>query len=162
MKKKLYGLSVIILIIDQIIKIIISNNIKIGKQIKIIDKFFYITNVHNDGAAFSMLSGNVIFLILITILSLIVIHIFFVKDKSLNKIELILTSMLIGGIFGNFIDRIIHRYVIDYLEFIIFNYDFPIFNFADICIVLSVIGLVLYSIKEDLCKNSKLKKKLEE
>ena len=162
MKKKLYGLSVIILIIDQIIKIIISNNIKIGKQIKIIDKFFYITNVHNDGAAFSMLSGNVIFLILIILLSLIVIHIFFVKDKSLNKIELILTSMLIGGIFGNFIDRIIHRYVIDYLEFIIFNYDFPIFNFADICIVLSVIGLVLYSIKEDLCKNSKLKKKLEE
>ena len=87
---------------------------------------------------------------------------FFVKGKSLKGIELILTSMLIGGIVGNFIDRIIYRYVIDYLGFIIVNYNFPIFNFADICIVLSVIGLVIYSLKEDICKNSKSKKKLEE
>ena len=47
--------------------------------------------------------------------------------------------MLIGGIIGNLIDRIVHGYVIDYLDFKIFNYNFPIFNIADTLIVISII-----------------------
>ena len=158
MQKKLYGLSFIFVVIDQIIKYIISNSIKLGSEIKVINKFFYITNVHNDGAAFSMFSGNVIFLILMTLVALIIIYKFFIKDKELSKKDVILISMLIGGILGNFIDRMVFRYVIDYLEFIIFGYYFPIFNFADICIVLSIIGILLFSFKEESCKSSKLKK----
>ena len=158
MQKKLFGLSFIFVVIDQILKIIVSNNIKLDSEIKIINKFFYLTNVHNDGAAFSMFSGNVIFLIIMTIISLVVIYMFFIKNKELNKLDTILISMLIGGIIGNFIDRLIFKYVIDYLEFIIFGYYFPIFNFADICIVLSIFGMIIFSIKEDICKNSKLKK----
>ena len=106
-----------------------------------------------------MFSGNLIFLILITIVSLFIIYLFFIKDKELSKIDIILTSMLIGGILGNFVDRIVYGYVIDYLEFIIFNYYFPIFNFADICIVLSIFGMIIFEIKEELCKSLKLKKK---
>ena len=158
MRKKLFGLSIIFIIIDQVIKFIISNNIKLNTEIKIIDKFFYITHVHNDGAAFSSFSGNTIFLILISIISLIVIYLFFIKDKDLSKIEIILISLLIGGIIGNFIDRIVLKYVIDYIGFIIFGYYFPIFNFADICIVLSIIGIIILGIKEDICKNLQLKK----
>ncbi len=162
MQKKLCGLSIIFVVIDQILKLVISNNIKLNTEIDVIKGLFYITNVHNDGAAFSMLSGNIIFLIFITIISLVVIYLFFIKDKKLKNIEIVLTSMLIGGIVGNFIDRIIYRYVIDYIGVMIFDYPFPIFNFADICIVLSVIGLVIYGLKEDICKKSELKKKLEE
>lgn len=158
MRKKLFGLSIIFIIIDQVIKLLISNNITLNTDITIIDKFFYITNVHNNGAAFSSFSGNTIFLIIMSIIALIVIYFCFIKDKDLSKIEVILISMLIGGIIGNFIDRIIFKYVIDYLEFIIFGYYFPIFNFADICIVLSIIGIIIFSVKEDICKNSKLKK----
>lgn len=158
MRKKLFGLSIIFIIIDQVIKLLISNNITLNTDITIIDKFFYITNVHNNGAAFSSFSGNTIFLIIMSIIALIVIYFCFIKDKDLSKIEVILISMLIGGIIGNFIDRIIFKYVIDYLEFIIFGYYFPIFNFADICIVLSIIGIIILSVKEDICKNSKLKK----
>lgn len=158
MRKKLCIFSLIIIVIDQLIKYLISNNIILNSEIKIIDKFFYITHVHNNGAAFSMFSGNIIFLIIMTLLALIVIYLFFIKNKKLSNFEILLTSLLIGGIIGNFIDRIIFNYVIDYLEFIIFDYYFPIFNFADICIVLSVIGIVILSVKEDLCKNLKLKK----
>lgn len=158
MRKKLFGLSIIFILIDQVIKLLISNNITLNTDITIIDKFFYITNVHNNGAAFSSFSGNTIFLIIMSIIALIVIYFCFIKDKDLSKIEVILISMLIGGIIGNFIDRIIFKYVIDYLEFIIFGYYFPIFNFADICIVLSIIGIIILSVKEDICKNSKLKK----
>ncbi len=158
MKKILWVLSIIFILIDQAIKLIVSNSIKLNTDIKIINKLFYITNVHNDGAAFSMLSGNVIFLILVTLVALVIIYLFFIKDKELSKIDVILYSMLIGGIIGNFIDRIIHRYVIDYIGVIIGTYYFPIFNFADICIVLSIIGIILLSFKEDACKSTKLKK----
>ncbi len=153
MQKKLYGLSFIFVIIDQIIKYVISNNITLNTSINVIDNFFYLTNVHNDGAAFSILSGNVIFLILMTIISLVVIYFFFIKDKTTSKIEKVFISMLLGGIIGNFIDRLIHGYVIDYLETIIFNYHFPIFNFADICIVLGIIGIMLVGIKNNKSDN---------
>ena len=159
MKKKLCIFSLLFIFVDQLIKILISNNIALGKENYIINKLLYITHVHNDGAAFSMFSGNLIFLIIITIISLVAVYFFFIKDKVLNKLELVLTSMLIGGIIGNFIDRIIYNYVIDYIGVIIFKYYFPIFNFADICIVLSIIGLILLGFKEDLCKNTKLMKK---
>ncbi len=148
MQKKLYGLSFVLVIIDQIIKYVISKTITFNTSITIIDRVFYLTNVHNDGAAFSILSGNIIFLILMTIISLVVIYLLFIKDRTISKIENIFISMLLGGIVGNFIDRLFHGYVIDYLETIIVNYHFPIFNFADICIVLGIIGIMLVSIKD--------------
>ena len=158
MKKKLGIFSIIFVIIDQVIKIIIKNNIKLNTDIKVIDNFFYLSHVHNDGAAFSMFSGNIIFLIIITIIALVAIYMIFIKDKKLSNLYIILIGMLIGGILGNFIDRIIYNYVIDYLSFIIFGYYFPVFNFADICIVISIISIVILEFKEDICVKSKLKK----
>ncbi len=158
MKKKLGIFSIIFVIIDQVIKIIVKNNIVLNTDIKVIDNFFYLSHVHNDGAAFSMFSGNIIFLILITIIALVAIYMIFIKDKKLSNIYIVLISMLIGGILGNFIDRIIYNYVIDYLSFIIFGYYFPVFNFADICIVISIISIVILQFKEDICEKSKLKK----
>ena len=158
MKKKLGIFSLIFVIIDQVIKIIVKNNIVLNTDIKVIDNFFYLSHVHNDGAAFSMFSGNIIFLILITIIALVAIYMIFIKDKKLSNIYIVLISMLIGGILGNFIDRIIYNYVIDYISFIIFGYYFPVFNFADICIVISIISIVILEFKEDICEKSKLKK----
>ena len=158
MKKKLGIFSLIFVILDQVIKIIVKNNIVLNNDIKVIDNFFYLSHVHNDGAAFSMFSGNIIFLILITIIALVAIYMIFIKDKKLSNIYIVLISMLIGGILGNFIDRIIYNYVIDYLSFIIFGYYFPVFNFADICIVISIISIVILEFKEDICEKSKLKK----
>lgn len=158
MKKKLGIFSLIFVIIDQVIKLVVKNNIKLNTDIKIIDNFFYLSHVHNDGAAFSMFSGNLIFLILITIIALVAIYMIFIKDKKLSNIYIVLISMLIGGILGNFIDRIIYNYVIDYLSFVIFGYYFPVFNFADICIVISIISIVILEFKEDICEKSKLKK----
>ena len=67
------------------------------------------------------------------------------NNVKLKNIDKIIYGVLLGGIIGNLIDRVLYGYVIDYLSFNIFGYSFPIFNFADICIVLSMIGLIIWS-----------------
>ena len=137
--KKITVISFICIIIDQLIKIIVTNNIALNTELIIIDNFFSLTNVQNDGAAFSILSGNRIFLICVSLCALILLYFLFVKDKKLKNIDKIIYGVLLGGIIGNLIDRVLYGYVN------IFGYSFPIFNFADICIVLSMIGLIIWS-----------------
>ena len=150
--KRLTIYSLVFLMIDLLIKIIVINFMELYDTIKIIPGFFNITYVRNTGAAFSILEDSRIFFIVITFIALIVIYLFLLKDKVLNKYQTFLYSMLIGGIVGNLVDRIIYGYVIDYLSFNIFGYSFPVFNIADSFIVISVILLVLNELKVNTCK----------
>lgn len=143
--KKVYIFALISLIIDQIVKILISNYLILGQTIKIINNFFYLTYVQNKGAAFSILIGYRYILIIITFIFLYYLYKCIKKQKSLNKLEIISYGLLLGGIIGNLIDRIIYGYVIDYFDFMIFNYNFPIFNLADSFIVIGCIILVINS-----------------
>lgn len=143
--KKVYIFALISLIIDQIVKILISNYLILGQTIKIINNFFYLTYVQNKGAAFSILIGYRYILIIITFIFLYYLHKCIKKQKSFNKLEIISYGLLLGGIIGNLIDRIIYGYVIDYFDFMIFNYNFPIFNLADSFIVIGCIILVINS-----------------
>ena len=120
------------------------------ETIVIIKNFFNITYVLNDGAAWSILSGYTFLLILVAFVALGVIYFFFIKKKNLSKLETITYSFLIGGIIGNLIDRIIYGKVIDYFDFNIFGYDFPVFNIADICICLSVFVLIIDVVKGEI------------
>lgn len=137
--KKILPISLLLVVIDQIVKILVINKMALQQSIIVINNFFNITYVRNTGAAWSILSGNVLLLIMISVIALGVIYYYLIKDKELNKIDIISYSMLIGGIIGNLIDRVVHGYVIDYLDFKIFNYNFPIFNIADTLIVISII-----------------------
>ena len=137
--KKILPISLLLIVIDQIVKILVISKLALQQSITIINNFFNITYVRNTGAAWSILSGNVLLLIMISVLALVTIYYYLIKDKDLNKIDIVSYSMLIGGIIGNLIDRIVHGYVIDYLDFKIFNYNFPIFNIADTLIVISII-----------------------
>ena len=144
--KKFLSLLLLLITIDRIIKFIIPSI----SNITIIKDFFYITPAFNYGAAWSILYGQRLFLIIISIIALIMIYFVFIKDKKLNKIEALGYIMLISGIIGNLIDRVIYGYVIDYLDFYIFGYDFPIFNLADTFIVVSVCLLIYTIIKGDV------------
>lgn len=137
--KKILPISLLLIVIDQIVKILVINKMTLQQSIIVINNFFNITYVRNTGAAWSILSGNVLLLIMISIIALGVIYYYLIKDKELKKIHIVSYSMLIGGIIGNLIDRVVHGYVIDYLDFKIFNYNFPIFNIADTLIVISII-----------------------
>ena len=137
--KKLLPISLLVVLIDQVVKTIITMNLSLYSSIEVIDNFFNITYVRNTGAAWSILSGNTLLLVFISLMSLVMIYLYFIKDRKLSKIEVISYGLLVGGIIGNLIDRIVRGYVIDYLDFKIIGYSFPIFNIADICIVISII-----------------------
>src|SRR5574344_762059 len=138
--------SIIVILLDQGIKIAITN-IGLNNSIVIIKKIFSFTYVNNYGAARSILEGSRLLLIILAIAILLVIYIGFIKDKKLTKIKNISYGLLIGGIVGNLLDRIIHGYVIDYLDFNILGYNYPIFNLADSCIVISIFILICLNFK---------------
>ena len=106
----------------------------------------YLTDVHNEGAAFSIMYGLRYILIAISIAFLVLIIYYMYKKKKYN-IEF---ALIIGGLLGNLIDRIVFGYVIDYIGVIIFKYYFPIFNIAD---ALIVIGAIILLFRKDGDKN---------
>ena len=149
---KVYRLMCILLLIDQIIKIVIRHSLNEFQEVKIIKNFFSIIYVQNTGAAFSIMKDATLFLILLSVVFIIFLDKYIRKEESkLTKLDIITYGMIMGGIYGNLIDRIIHRKVTDYLSFDIFNYNFPVFNFAYICIVvgaiLMVIGIIFFKEK---------------
>lgn len=136
-------LSIILLIIDQISKLIVVKMVDINNSIEIIKNFFYLTYTHNTGAAFSILTGQRIFLIIVAIIILITIFNYLRKNKIEGKIEGLAFSLIIGGSLGNLIDRIVRGYVVDFIDIKIFGYNFPIFNIADTFIVIGVFLLII-------------------
>ncbi len=145
--KKIIFTCLIAIILDQFIKLVIGQNMHVNESINIIGALFSITYVRNFGAAFSLFSGNLLFLIVISLCAIVFIYGAFIHKKKINNMNAIIYGLLFGGILGNLIDRIVHGYVIDYLDFKIFNYDFPIFNLADVCIVISVILILIMTIR---------------
>lgn len=150
MKKLCYFLATVIVLIDQVIKVFISLNMKIYESIPVIKNFFYITYVRNDGAAFSILQNKTYLLLLVAFLVLSFILCYINKQEKFSKIEAIAFGFLLGGIIGNFVDRLLYGQVIDYLDFKLFGYDYPVFNFADSMIVIGVFVLVYIIFRSDV------------
>lgn len=149
MKKKniiLFLTILICFVIDQGMKAFITTSMSLADSIQIIRNFIRITYVQNIGAAWSIFAGNSILLIGIGILSCIFVFLFYRKYNQKNSI---LFGILLGGILGNLIDRIRYGYVIDYIDMNFGNYQYPIFNIADIFIVISVLILCYKMWKEE-------------
>ena len=151
MKKRVYIYSIIGLIIDILTKLFMISKLPLGKSKVIIDKFFSFTMVHNTGGAFGIFSNNTILLLIISVL-FVVGFIYYIEKSKPSKLEEICYGMILSGIVGNMLDRLIRGYVIDFLDFKIFGYDYPVFNFADIFIVVGVILLIIIYIKELIWK----------
>ena len=151
MKKKVYILSIIFLLIDIFTKQLVKNTLNLYDSIPIIPNFFSITYVINDGAAFSILKGELWFFIILGFVLLFFIFYYLQKEK-LNIYKTFYYSLLIAGVLGNLLDRMLYKGVVDFLDFTIFSYNAPIFNLADTFIVISVILIVFESLKEVLKK----------
>ena len=146
MNKKTYIIAVLILIIDQVSKSLIEIFFNLNKSVLVIEDFFYITVVHNTGGAWSIFSSHSYLFIIASIVAIVLLikFMFGFKDNLRNNIAF---ASLFGVIFSNLADRIFLGYVRDFLDFKIFGYDCPIFNIADMAIVLGVILLIVAVIK---------------
>lgn len=152
----LIALGIIIIILDQITKIIL-----IEKNITIIPNVLDFTYTKNTGAAFGIGSNNIFFIILVNIVILGFI-IKFLKERKEDvdfKILVSLILILSGGI-GNLIDRIFRGYVIDFVDVNFF--DFPKFNVADISITFGIIILIICVLKMVLANEKNINKEKED
>ena len=128
------------LALDQLTKFIISTNMNLRQTIPVIEDIFHITYVTNYGAAFGILQGQRWLFIVITLAALSATLIFLRSiPKTAWRMRLSL-GLFCGGALGNFVDRIFNNgAVIDFIDFRVF----PIFNFADMFIIIGCALLVI-------------------
>lgn len=143
----LYGVFILILILDQLTKHLAIIHLKGREPIVLIKKFLQLNYVENYGAAFGILQNRKALFVAITIIVIISVCLYLIKNfHFLNKLMKVSLVMLMAGAIGNFIDRIRLGYVVDFIDFKFWGqYDFPVFNVADSFIVVSTI-LIIYMI----------------
>lgn len=156
--KLLFIIAIVVFALDQLTKAWIFNTMPLGTywapdSIEVIKDFFYIVHIGNEGAAWGMFHGQGTFLALFALAALFAIY-KFRHSLELKRVPMqIAFGMLIGGVIGNLIDRLIHGHVIDFLDFhlpfsiprILEGGRYPAFNVADCGIVIGVFTYVILS-----------------
>jgi len=139
-------LMFVLVVADQVIKSAIVNQIALGASQTVIPGLLSLTNLHNDGAAWSILQGRMSFFYLISIIALGVMVYLLWRLRAHRLYEFGIVFM-IAGTLGNFIDRIRVGYVVDMFQLDFIN--FPIFNFADCCLTVGVIFVLIAVLRDD-------------
>lgn len=146
MNKKTYVIAIFILLFDQISKSLIEIYFKLNESFVIVKDFFNITVAHNTGGAWSILNNHSYLFIIFSVIALIVLIRFMFQFKN-NLRNNIAFACTVAGIMSNLADRLFLGYVRDFLDFKILGYDYPIFNIADIAIVVGVLLLIVAILK---------------
>jgi signal peptidase II len=139
------GISLIVILIDQLCKIAIRRTLETGERVHVLP-FFDLTLLFNSGAAFSFLNSQSgwqrWFFTLIAVIAVFVIIVLLAKHGS-QRLFAFALALILGGAVGNVIDRVAFGHVTDFLLFYLgwFGY-FPAFNIADSAITVGVILLV--------------------
>lgn len=144
----IFLIGILFLLIDIISKQLVLYFMVENQTIQIIPHFFSLTYVKNTGVAFSMLEGNILFILLMSVI-VVGVLVYFAKSKGNGRLEKICYSMILGGALGNFLDRIFYGYVIDFFDFTLFGFKMVIFNVADVLIVCGVFLLIVLEILKE-------------
>ena len=139
--------ATLVVLLDQISKLIAVKSLSEG-PVEIIKGIFYLTLTYNTGAAFGIFKDQTILFIIISSIAVIGILVYIYFDKSTVYIGKLGFSFILGGAFGNLIDRLRFGYVIDFFDFKVW----PVFNIADSAIT---IGAALLMISLLLQKRAK-------
>ncbi len=138
-----YLLSIIMLVVlDQLIKYWAVNSLQSSGPIEIWKNVFHFSYVENRGAAFGIMQNKQFIFIIITIAVLIAIAYYWRKipNNRFMQIYKWCLVLIVGGAIGNLIDRVFLGFVVDMFYFVLI--DFPVFNLADICVV---VGTIIFS-----------------
>jgi signal peptidase II len=142
-----YLLALFIIVVDQLTKWLIVSTLELNERVPVIGEFFQITSHRNTGAAFGILTGQRWFFIVITIV-IVAGLVWYIRKTIASGLRLapLAFSLVLGGAIGNFIDRLLTGEVVDFFKFRFqfdwfgspVDYTFPIFNVADMMIVIGV------------------------
>lgn len=142
-------LTALIIVLDQASKWLMSAWLDLYQSVVVLP-FFNLTLAHNSGAAFSFLANaggwqRWFFIVLALTVSLVLL-IWLSRLKANARMEAAALSLIMGGALGNVIDRFIHGYVVDFLDFHAAGYHWPAFNVADMAIFIGAALLIIDSV----------------
>lgn len=143
-----YVVAGIIIFIDQLTKWLIVQTMEIGQRIPVIEDFFYLTSHRNRGAAWGILQGQMWFFYIVTVAVIAFVIYYMQKYANESKLTGWALAFILGGAVGNFIDRVMRKEVVDFLDFYIGSYNYPIFNIADSALVIGVIAMMAATLME--------------
>tara|TARA_B100000900_G_scaffold332021_1_gene292858 strand:+ start:266 stop:751 length:486 start_codon:yes stop_codon:yes gene_type:complete len=134
--------SIFILIIDQVTKVIIVSKFNLYESISIFP-FLNITFIVNYGFAFGFLNSPSLNQIIVSIVILsIIIYFLYLLIRTQDHFFKFCLVLILSGAVGNFLDRILRGYVVDFIDIYVFNYHWPAFNVADSCISIGFVILI--------------------
>ncbi|MCJ7798601.1 MAG: signal peptidase II [Polaromonas sp.] len=139
------GLALILLITDQLTKVLILGYYRLGDATTV-TSFFNIVRVHNSGAAFSFLASaggwqRWFFTAIGVVAALFIV--WMLKSHPGQRLFSFALACILGGALGNVVDRTLHGYVVDFLDFHYAGWHFPAFNIADAAISIGAVCLIL-------------------
>ena len=148
-----YFISLVIVLLDQLAKLLVVRSMRLGQNIPIVSGFFDLTFVLNPGAAFSLFATlpewvRNPFFILISIGAAVLIVAYRSRYLRENRLASVSLALILGGAIGNLIDRLRYGVVVDFLDAHINQYHWPIFNVADSAISVGVTLLLLEMLLE--------------
>jgi signal peptidase II len=130
--KLLLSITLPLYLLDQVTKWLVLRFISTDEFVPVIPSFFYLVLVHNTGAAFGMLKNNNLFFMILASVALVLVAIFARRGAFADAPSRLGAALLVSGVLGNLTDRILHGYVIDFLDVILPWYGhWPAFNVAD-------------------------------
>ncbi|MFC7061281.1 signal peptidase II [Halobacillus seohaensis] len=132
-----------IIILDQLTKWIVAQQMELRESIPVIENFFYITSHRNTGAAWGILQGQMWFFYIVTVIVVGVIIYYMNQYAKGSRFVGIALALLLAGAIGNFIDRLFRKEVVDFFDVYIGSYNYPIFNIADSALVIGVILVMI-------------------
>jgi len=132
----------------------IQDQFALHESASVIDGFFNITYVQNTGVAFGIFSSIIspvksVLLSVFTAFAAIVVVAYSVRSPARNRLLQVALALILGGALGNLYDRLAYGYVVDFLEFYIGTYHWPVFNIADSAITIGVVLLALEIIRNE-------------
>ncbi|MGZ5180175.1 MAG: signal peptidase II [Ramlibacter sp.] len=139
------GLAFVILLADQLTKVLILGYYRFGDS-TYVTSFFNVVRAHNTGAAFSFLaaaSGWQRWLFTAIAVAAVVFILWLLRSHAGQRLFCFSLACILGGAVGNLVDRLLHGYVVDFLQFHWRGWYFPAFNVADSAITIGAIGLIL-------------------
>lgn len=150
MKKNII-LTISLVIIDQLIKMLAIKYLLPTNGVTIISGVINLTYLENKGAAFGLWDSRWFLIGINIVIIVVVLRLLLSKKYELTKLLKMAYSLILAGGITNLIDRIFRGYVIDYID-ITELFDYPVFNFADICIIVGVAIIILTIITKTLQK----------